>query len=110
MEARRWVSRNSRRVKEMELAGGKDHNVTRQEITALTVQIVSFTCCLDGMDGPDGQNPTLNNQPMPAEPGRIKKEEGRGAIIIFELTLRGMLPWGAGHNNLEDFRRDDHHG
>ena len=62
------------------------------------------------MDGPDGQNPTLNNQPMPAEPGRIKKEEGRGAIIIFELTLRGMLPWGAGHNNLEGLKLDDHHG
>ena len=62
------------------------------------------------MDGPDGQNPTLNNQPMSAELCRIRKEEGRGAIIIFELTLRFSLPQGAGHKNLEDFRMDDHHG
>jgi hypothetical protein len=110
METRRWVSRNSRWVKYRELAGGKDYNVTRQEILALTVQIASFTCCLDGMDGPDGQNPTLNNQPMSAEPGRIKREEGRGAIIIFELRLRGSIPQAAEHKNLGVFRMDDHHG
>jgi hypothetical protein len=44
----------------------------------LTVQIVSFTICLDGMDGPDGQNPTLNNQPISAEQGRFQMEKGRG--------------------------------
>jgi hypothetical protein len=47
---------------------------TPAKITALTVQIVSFTICLDGMDGPDGQNPTLNNQPMSAEQVRPKGE------------------------------------
>jgi hypothetical protein len=40
----------------------------------------------------------------------IEIKEGRGAIIIFELTLRGLLPWGAGHNNLEGLKLDDHHG
>jgi hypothetical protein len=33
---------------------------------------------LDDKDGPDGQNPTINNQPISAEKDRIKKEEGRG--------------------------------
>jgi hypothetical protein len=40
----------------------------------------------------------------------IEIEEGRGAIIIFELTLKALLPWGAGHNNLEGLKLDDHHG
>jgi hypothetical protein len=62
METRRWVSRNSRRVKEMELAGGKNYDAPRQEIIALTVQTVSSTSYLDDKDGSDGHNPALYKQ------------------------------------------------
>jgi hypothetical protein len=40
----------------------------------------------------------------------IEIKEGRGAIIIYELKLGALLPWGAGHNNLEGLKLDDHHG
>ena len=40
----------------------------------------------------------------------IEIKEGRGAIIIFELTPIALLPWGAGHNSLEGLKLDDHHG
>jgi hypothetical protein len=62
------------------------------------------------MDGPDGHNPALNNQSMSAAKGRIKVDEGRGAIIILELRARASLPLAAAHKNLRNFKTDDHHG
>ena len=60
------------------------------------------------MDGPDGQNPTLNNQPMSAKPGRIKR--GEGGYNNLGSKVRGLLPLGTKANNLVDFKIDDHDG